>query len=139
MLLAPVACFSPGMARFGASAGASAAGGLAPTLGATAGTALAATIGVAVTSESTSDMMTSQIASAADEIGVVIFSVAVVAAYLRYSGESRAEEKEDWACLVPEVQIEDEPVCGAVSFDSSDEMTCVETFDAAGQLRWRCA
>ena len=59
-------------------------------------------------------------------------------AFLHYSELQVASE----AAMVPEaclVVAEDEPTCGALSFDSTDDgMVCVETYED-GKLRWACS
>ena len=48
------------------------------------------------------------------------------------AADESVDEPETEACIL------DLSVCGAASFDSSDSMTCVETYDAEGKLRWVC-
>ena len=65
---------------------------------------------------------------------MIFFSVGVVTAFLHYSATADDFEVADEACLVDAV----EQVCGPLSFDSTPEMACVETY-VDGQLKWVCA
>ena len=73
--------------------------------------------------------------------GSVVFSVALVFVFLHYSKQQRAEfdnsyslEEASEACLY---YYDEEPLCGAMSFDSTGEFACVETY-VDGQLKWAC-
>ena len=70
---------------------------------------------------------------------VVIIPLSVALAYQGYSMREAelAEASRAEACVLP--TPEHEAVCGEVSFDSSGEMVCVETYDKDGRLRWACA
>jgi ABC-type spermidine/putrescine transport system permease subunit II len=105
--------------------------GLASTAGAVAGASVAATLGLvaAVPTE-----LSDQVVIAADTLGVVVFAVAVVQAYLAYSDKNFVEAATDEACLLQDT----EPICGALSFDSTEDMMCIETY-REGKLQWVCA
>jgi hypothetical protein len=107
-------------------------GGLASTAGAVAGASVAATIGLLA---SAPVELGDQVVVAADTAGVLIFAVAVVQAYLTYSDKTFVEAAtSDEACLLQDT----EPVCGPLSFDSTDDMMCIETY-REGKLEWVCA
>jgi len=108
------------------SVGAVTKSGLPSTLGALAGVASAATLACAVSSPAAT-------APKMELLGVAAFSVALVAVFLQYSAMAAAEAGPAEACLVEF----DEPLCGPLSFDSTDDYVCVETF-AEGKLRWVC-
>jgi hypothetical protein len=132
-LLATVLGFSPISSPFKQHTPLSTSG-LPKTLGAIGGVGLASTASVMATAPP--ETATHAMVVATDTLGVMVFAVAVVWAYLRNSEQALADEKEDWACLLPYEQ--EEPACGRVSFDSSDDMVCVESYQE-GKLRWVCA
>merc|ERR1712083_302490 len=67
--------------------------------------------------------------------GLVVLPLAIAYMISLQGRELTENEEEDWVCVIGEIADE---ICGPMSFDSTDEMTCVEDF-SAGKLRWVCS
>ena len=95
--------------------------GLAPTFAALAGASLFTGTGMAMAGGNAAAPVVPPMVFS-DQVGMVVFACALTSTFLFYAKRSDTFLKDssvDEACL-----ILDEPICGPVSFDSTEEMTC---------------
>ena len=113
-------------ATLGALTGAATAAAMAPYVAGGAGSMQAA-----VAAETTMQAPQAEIA------GSIVFSVALVYVFLHYNKKyAGVDLLEEWpeACLIEA----EEQLCGNLSFDSTDDYVCIETWEN-GKLRWACS
>ena len=67
----------------------------------------------------------------ANVAGLVVLPLAIAYMISLHSAGDLSEAEEDWVCVISELA---EEICGVPSFDSTDQMTCVEANDG----RWVC-
>ena len=114
--------------------------GLPASLGALTGAATAAAMAPYVLSGDGAMQATvavDQAPWASEVAGSIVFSVALVYVFLhynkKYAGVDLLEYQPE-ACLIEA----EEQLCGNLSFDSTDDYVCIETWED-GKLRWACS